>query len=126
MTKSVRIIALVLVLATFACVLASCGKTLSGTYVLTATDIDLGDLGGTQTKVTFKGNKMTTETTTKLFGKETTTTEEATYKIAKNDEGELEFIKTVTVDGKEVSSTYTFEELENGDVKIGGFTYEKQ
>ena len=126
MTKSVRIIALVLVLAACASMLVSCGKTLKGSYVLKATDIDLGDLGSNKTTVVFRGNKFTeTTVTTSILG-DSTVTVEGTYKIQEADDGDWEIIMTVEKDGKEVSETLSFEELENGDIKIGGVTYEKQ
>ena len=126
MKKFVKITALVLVIATFACLLASCGKTLSGTYVLKASDVDLGDIGSNKTTVKFSGNKMTVTSTREFMGQSSTTTQEGTYKIEKNDKDEWTITTTTTVDGKEQTSTVSFEEVDKDTIKIGGITYVKE
>ena len=126
MKKFARIIALVLVIATFTCLIASCGKTLNGTYVMKATDIDFGDLGSNKTTVKFSGNKITVTTTTSVFGQESTTTQEGTYKLEQDEDGNWKITTTYELDGKEQTSSAPFEELDKGDIKIAGVTYTKE
>ena len=126
MKKFVKIIAVALVLVTFAGLLASCGKTLNGTYVMKATDIDLGDLGSNKTTLKFSGNKITVTTTTVVFGQESTTTQEGTYKLEKGEDGNWKITTTYKEDGKEQTASVPFEELDNGDIKIAGTTYTKE
>ncbi len=119
MKKSVKILAIAMVAVMLCLTLASCGKTLSGTYepVVVKEDSVLDKLAGaisevTDTSVTytFSGKKVTVETT--VLGKVETT--EGEYKI-KDDK------ITFTVDEKEES--FTFEELDNGNIKIGAVEY---
>ena len=140
MKKFVKIIAVALVLVTFAGLLVSCGKTLNGTYVaeLSAKDI-AGDIGidasviealssfgnaSVSRKYEFSGNKVTETVSYELpiIGEKSASTE-YTYKIAKNDEGKLEIAFTKVVNDKDVTATFPFEELDDGNIKIAGITY---
>ena len=115
MKKVLSLVLAVAVLATLCLALASCGKKLSGTYEL---DVIVG--GKTYE---FKGNKVTISY--ELFGAKKSS--EGTYKIAKNDDGDLEI--TFTFENKEAeeySGTFSFEEVDKDTIKIAGVKYEKK
>ena len=114
----VKVIALVLVIATLTCVFASCGKTISGTY-----KAELGStsvLGGSAT-YKFSGSKVTISVTAGAFGFEKTTTFEGKYEI--NDD-QITFTFEDS-DAGEYNGTQSFEKGD-GYIKIGGVTYTKQ
>ena len=100
--------------------LASCGKTLSGTYSAG------GDTLGTTYE--FSGNKVTITYKVLGFSKDI----EGTYEITTNDE-DKEVIIFTFADGEEDADDYagefSFAEGKEGDteyIKIGGVKYEKQ
>ena len=113
MKNIVKVVAVVMAIAIVACVLASCGKLLSGTY---KTDSVLGSY----VSYKFSGNKVKIET----YAVGTlVTTEEATYKIA---DGNIEFTYTDTGDGTTAKRTITESFEENGNtIKIGVITLTK-
>ena len=115
MKKFTKIIALALVFVTLVCVLASCGKKLSGEYYV-------GDKTITKsyTTYTFKGSKVTVEAY--AFGNKVANDSfEAKYSIK---DGEITFTWE-DADGNEKTNTQTFEELEDGSIKIGLIKYTK-
>lgn len=133
MKRSIRILAVVMVAVMLCLTLASCGKRLSGKYEIVVgkdggfldgiTDA-IGNATNSKTVYIFSGNKVTVETT--LFGN--VTTSEAKYEI-KDDkitftydysESELE---ELGLDKDDLKDTKTFEELENGNIKIGGVEF---
>ena len=122
MKMTIRIIALAMVSLILCLALASCGKTLSGTYEAVATSEGIlgaiADAVNTGVKYTFSGSKVTIETT--LLG--SVKTFEGKYSI---DDDKITFTFE-DEDAEEYSGTQTFEELENGDIKIGIITYEKK
>ena len=111
MKKTVRILALVMALATVLCVFAACGKTLKGEYS--------AEIAGTGVTYEFKGSKVTI--TTKVLGTKAFEAE-GTYKI-KDDEITITF-ESDDEDAKKYSGTFDFEE---GDdyIKIGVAKYTK-
>lgn len=113
MKKSVKILALVLVVTTLCVALVSCGKKLSGEYK--ALDIELLGQKASVT-YTFKGNKYEKTTETTILGQVSTETEEGTYKIVKNDDNTMEI--TLTKKDAEKGNTFTFAEGD-GYIKIG-------
>lgn len=100
--------------------LASCGKTLSGTY-------EREDLG-VKTSYTFKGKDVTFESKATVLGSVVTTTKTGTYEIEETDDG-LEITFTWVEEGKDdVVETLTLEEGKKNDVKyvkIGLVEYTK-
>lgn len=115
MKKVLSLVLAVAVLATLCLALASCGKKLSGTYELDAI------VGGKTYE--FKGNKVTI--TYELFGAKKSS--EGTYKIAKNDDGDLEITFTFeNKDAEEYSGSFSFEEVDKDTIKIAGVKYEKK
>ncbi len=115
MKKSIRILAVVMVVLTLCLTFASCGKKLSGEYYM-------GDKEVTKSYTTyeFKGNKFTCEVFV-LGQKVTDNSLEGKYKI---DGDEITFTAE-DKNGEEKSSTVAFEELENGNIKIGALEFKK-
>ena len=111
MKKTVRILALVMALATVLFVFAACGKTLKGEYS--------AEIAGTGVTYEFEGKNVTI--TTKVLGIKALELE-GTYKI-KDDEITFTF-ESDEKDAKEYNGTFDFEE---GDdyIKIGVVKYEK-
>ena len=111
MKRFTKVIAIVLVLATLACVFASCGKKLSGKYEATVI--------GTGTCLEFKGNKVFAQF--KILG---------TYGDAVEGKYEIKDNKiTITFEGdnekaNSLEGTFDFEEGD-GYIKIGLVKYTK-
>ncbi len=124
MKKSIiRIIALSLVVV-FACaVLASCGKTISGTYTAGANAFGLA---GTEKTYKFSGSKVKITNVTNVAGFEKTTEFEGKYEIGEDDKGNATITFTFEdKDAESFSGTLPFEKTEDG-IKIGGIEYKKQ
>ena len=121
MKMTIRIIALAMVSLILCLALASCGKTLSGTYEAVATSEGIlgaiADAVNTGVKYTFSGSKVTIETT--LLG--SVKTFEGKYSI---DDDKITFTFE-DEEAKDYSKTVTFEELENGNIKLAGIEYKK-
>ena len=121
MKKSVKFIAIALVAVMLCMALASCGKTLSGTYEPVVASEGLGGLLGdaleSGVKYTFSGTKITIEVST--LGK--VTSFEGKYSI-KDDKITFTF---ETEDAEKYGGTETFKELDNGNIKIGLVEYKK-
>ena len=115
MKKSIRILAVALVLVMLCLSLAACGKKLSGEYYF-------GDKSVTKTYTTytFSGSKVTCEAYV-LGNKVGDDSFEGKYEI-KDDEITFTW---EDANGNEKTNTVAFEELESGDVKIGLVTYKK-
>ena len=115
MKKTLRIVALTMVAIMLCLCLASCGKTLSGEYYM-------GDKSITKsyTTYTFKGSKVTVEVFL-LGNKVGDESFEGKYEI-KDDEIKITY---ENAEGEEKTLTQSFEELEDGSIKIGVLTYKK-
>ena len=107
MKKTTKILALVLVVAMLGCMLAACGKKLSGKYSMEAF--------GTGATMDFSGSKVTI--TVKLVGKELASVD-GTYKI-EDDQITLNF-ESDEDDVNKYNGTFDFEEGD-GYIKIGAF-----
>lgn len=122
MKKVIRITAVALLVVMLTLALASCAKTISGSYkgVLGNTSII-----GTEVVYTFSGNKVTIESTSGVAGFEKTTEFEGTYEIF--TEEDVEYIKFTFEDddADSYNTKVTFEETEDG-IKLGGIEYKKQ
>ena len=115
MKKTVRVVAVAMIALILVMALASCGKTLSGEYYL-------GDKTYTKSYTTyvFSGNKVTVSAY--LGGNKVGDDSfEGTYEIK---DGEITITYTDEA-GEKHSATQTFEELEDGSIKIGALTYKK-
>ncbi len=106
MKKSIKVLALVMTVVLLCLTLASCGKTLSGTYSMEAL--------GTGSEMEFKGNKVTL--TVKVAGKVVGEPVEGKYSI-KDDKITFEF-ESEDKDAENYSGTFDFEEGEDY-IKIG-------
>ena len=127
MKKSIRILALVMVIAMGMMALASCdlfGKTVKGTY-----EAEYDGLFGSKYTTTyeFSGKNVTiTQKSTGITGEVDTDTFEATYEIKEFDDGSMEITFDVDGGNDEIKDgTYTFEETEDYIV-IGKTKYYKK
>ena len=104
-------------------VLASCGKTLKGTY---SAEIDIGVLKYTA-NYEFSGKNVTaTKIVNPLIGDAKTYTIEGTYEIIENDDDTMDIkFEFKTQDDHIKSGTFNFEEGEDY-IKIGGIKYTKK
>lgn len=129
MKRSIRILAIAMVAIMLCLTLASCGKRLSGKYemvvvkeggILDSIAGALGEATNSSVYYIFKGNKLTVETT--VAGNVNTT--EYEYKI-KDDKITLTYVgeDAEELEEDELSETLTFEELESGNLKIGGVEF---
>ena len=116
----IKVIAMVLLLATVCTVLASCGKTISGTYT---GKVDLL-LASYTASYEFSGSKVTVTKTSELLGQSNTTEIKGKYEITEAADGYEITFTFETSDDDVKSGTYTFEEGE-GFIKIGGVQYNK-
>lgn len=112
MKKTIKLVAIVMVVAMLALSLVSCAKTLNGTY-------EGENMIGQKVSYTFDKDTFVKKTTTNVFGAEVTTTEEGTYEIKEDPENadKLVIVLTTVSDDTTVSNTYSFVEGKEGDVK---------
>ena len=115
MKKFTKVIAIVLVLATLVCVFASCGKKISGKYTGEINVV----VASYKVTYNFSGSKVTAEAYVAGV-KVTDGSFEGKYAIK---DGEITF--TYEINGEEKNLTQSFEELDDGSIKIGIITYKK-
>ncbi|MGM9632030.1 MAG: hypothetical protein ACI3XL_02935 [Eubacteriales bacterium] len=123
MKRTIKLVAVFMIIATLALSLVSCGKMLSGTYTYVLTEEN-------KTTYEFSGNKFTRTVTIGGFGFEKSTSVEGTYKIEEDQDkaDALVIILTYEKDGEETSETHSFVEgEENGTkyIKIDGYQFNK-
>lgn len=122
MKKSMKFIAVAMVVLMLCMTLASCGKTLSGKYTAEVNYL----VGKYKVTYSFSGSKVEVVKKNTLLGSSETKTIEGTYEIAEDEAGDLTItFEFETEDDVVKSNTYEFEELENGNIKIGTVEYEK-
>jgi uncharacterized lipoprotein YehR (DUF1307 family) len=123
MKKLTKVLALAIVVAMACLALASCGKTLSGTYTA---ELDVG-IAGAKTSYTFKGSKVTVTKTGSLFGAQNTTEYEGKYVITEAKDGSMTITFTFEdSDAKEYTGEYKFaEDKDAKTITIGVVTYTK-
>ena len=122
MKKSIRILAVVLALTAILCVLASCGKTISGTY---EAEVDALIMKYTAT-YEFSGSKVNITKKTTLLGSVSTAEFEGTYEITENDDGTMEITFDIENGDDQIKSgTFAFEEGKDY-IKIGLIQYNKK
>ena len=118
MKKTVRVLALVMALATVLCVFAACGKTLKGKYS--------ADFLGTGTTLEFDGKDVRLAITVTLIGEVAAI--EGTYKID-GDEISFDFVDDDEIENdkaKEVLAKFSEPvSFEEGDdyIKVAGVKY---
>lgn len=112
MKKTVRILAVVMIVTTLALTLVACSKMLRGKYV--------ADISGMDVYYDFNGKEVTRYIGAGGYGK----TEEGTYEIVKEDG---EYVIKLTFGDR--TETYSFAQgRENGEkyIKIDGRTFTKE
>ncbi len=119
-----KVLALVLVLS-LVFVMASCGKTLSGTY---SADGSLFGLAGGKVSFTFSGSKVTVSETKTFLGNTSTEEYKGSYEITEADDGTMSIKFTFEdSDASKYAGTKTFKENKDaGTITIGMTTYTKQ
>ncbi len=110
MKKSMKIVAVFVVAVMLCLTLASCGKKLSGAYT--------NAVLGTGATYEFKGNDVTVSV--KLAGMDLGSVD-GTYSID-DDKITIEF-ESDKDEVKKYAGTFDFEELDNGNIKIGVLEY---
>ena len=95
MKKTVRILAVFMIIAMLTLTLASCGKTLSGKYK--------GSFLGFETTFEFKGNKVTK--TSGIGGY--TKSVEGTYEIVKSEENSEKYVIKFTFGDETTTSSFS-------------------
>lgn len=123
MKKSVRILAVVMAVLMVTLVLASCGKTIKGTY---SAEVDALVLKYTAT-YEFSGKNVTvTKVVNPLIGDAKTYTIEGTYEIIENDDDTMDIKFEFKTDDDHIKSgTFDFEQGEDY-IKIGIVKYTKK
>lgn len=122
MKKSMKFIAVAMVVLMLCMTLASCGKTLSGKYTAEVNYL----VGKYKVTYSFSGSKVEVVKKSTLLGSSETKTIEGTYEIAEDEAGDLTITFEFEAEDDVIkSNTYEFEELENGNIKIGTVEYEK-
>lgn len=115
MKKTIKIVAVAMVAVMLCLCLASCGKTLSGEYYF-------GDKSVTKTYTTYTFNGSSVKVESYVLGNKVGADSfEGKYSI-KDDEITFTYKDDA---GEEKTLTQTFEELEDGSIKIGVVTYKK-
>ncbi len=126
MKKTIRLVAVLMIVAMLAVSLTSCSKMLSGKYV---SESGIGDLVGARTVYEFKGNKVTmTITTSNIITGESTESKTGTYEIMEDNDDPDKLVIAFEFEGED-RYTRSFSEGENVDgekiITIGGVDYKK-
>ena len=126
MKKTIKLLAVVMVVAMLALALVSCAKTLNGKYT---SESGLGDLAGSRTVYEFTGNKVTmTVTTSTILTGESTTIKTGTYEIMEDNDDPSKLVIAFEFEGED-RYTRSFSEGENVDgekiITIGGIDYKQ-
>ncbi len=125
MKKTIRLVAVLMIVAMLAVSLTSCSKMLSGKYV---SETDAGFIGESTEVYEFSGNKVTYTSTTDMLGKESTTTKTGTYEIMEDNDDPEKLVIAFEFEGED-RYTRSFSEGENVDgekiITIGGVDYKK-
>ena len=126
MKKTIRLVAVLMIVAMLAVSLTSCSKMLSGKYVA---EIEIPFLGESTVVYEFSGNKVTYTATSKgTFGSEKTETKTGTYEIMEDNDDPSKLVIAFEFEGED-RYTRSFSEGENVDgekiITIGGVDYKK-
>ena len=126
MKKTIRLVAVLMIVAMLAVSLTSCSKMLSGKYVA---EIEIPFLGESTVVYEFIGNKVTYTATSKgAFGGEKTETKTGTYEIMEDNDDPSKLVIAFEFEGED-RYTRSFSEGENVDgekiITIGGVDYKK-
>lgn len=126
MKKTVRILAVFMIIAMLSLTLVACAKTISGKWVAEG---DFMGFAGSKTVLEFSGkNVKRTVTTSTILTGESTTTEEGTYEIMEDNNNPDNFVIVFTFDGKRTDPV-PFSEGKNADgekiITIGGVDFKQ-
>ena len=126
MKKTIRLVAVLMIVAMLAVSLTSCSKMLSGKSVA---EIEIPFLGESTVVYEFSGNKVTYTATSKgTFGSEKTETKTGTYEIMEDNDDPSKLVIAFEFEGED-RYTRSFSEGENVDgekiITIGGVDYKK-
>ena len=126
MKKTIRILAVFMIIAMLSLTLVACAKTLNGKWVAEG---DLWGIAGAKTVLEFSGKNVTrTITTNNILTGESTTTEEGTYEIMEDNKNPNKFVIVFTFDGKRADPV-SFSEGKNADgekiITIGGVDFKQ-
>ena len=122
MKKTIKLLAVIMVVAMLALALVSCAKTISGKY---SAEVDWTIVSG---KVTyeFKGNDVTMTTTSGIFGFEKSETETGTYEIVESEENPDKLVIKFTFGDQTATYSYSEGELDGEKIIIiNGTTFTK-
>ena len=124
MKKTVKIIALTMVLVMAVVLLASCSKTLSGTY---SGEIGSSSIVGAKATYKFSGSNVTLTVSGSLLGATSSTEYKGTYTIDQKDDGTETITFNFENEDTNYNGTFDFSEGKNDDgtptIKIGLITY---
>ena len=122
MKNVIKITAVALLVVVLTLTLASCAKTISGSYEAKLGDTDII---GTELTYTFSGNRVKIESTSGIAGFEKTVEFEGTYEIF--TEEDVEYIKFTfeDEDADSYNTKVTFKQTEDG-IELGGVKYDKK
>lgn len=126
MKKTIRLVAVLMIVAMLAVSLTSCSKMLNGKYVA---EMEIPFLGESTVVYEFTGNKVTYTATSKgAFGSEKTETKTGTYEIMEDNDDPSKLVIAFEFEGED-RYTRSFSEGENVDgekiITIGGVDYKK-
>lgn len=122
MKKTIKLVAVVMVVAMLALSLVACAKTLNGKYT---SEVDWGIVKGNVT-YEFKGNDVTMTTTTGIAGFEKNDTKTGTYEIVESEENADKLVIKFTFGDDTTTYSYSEGELDGEKVIIiNGTTFTK-
>ena len=122
MKKTIKLVAVVMVIAMLALALVACAKTLNGKYT---SEVDWGIVKGEVT-YEFKGNDVTMTTTTGIAGFEKNDTKTGTYEIVESEENADKLVIKFTFGDDTTTYSYSEGELDGEKVIIiNGTTFTK-
>ena len=122
MKRTIKLVAVVMVVAMLALALVSCAKTLNGKYT---SEVDWGWVKG---KVTyeFKDNDVTMTSTTGIAGFEKSETKTGTYEIVESEENADKLVIKFTFGDDTTTYSYSEGELDGEKIIIiNGTTFTK-
>ena len=126
MKKTIRILAVVMIIAMLSVTFVGCSKMLSGKWVSEGSG--LGELASAKTVYEFFGSKVTKTVTTTLMGNDSTETFEGKYEILKDNNNPDKLVIAFEFEGKD-RYTLSFSEGKNADgekiITIGGIDFKQ-
>lgn len=126
MKKTIKILAVVMIIAMLSVVIVGCSKKLSGKWV--SDSAGFGELASSKTVYEFSGKKVTMTVTSTLVGKDSTETLEGTYEIMEDNDNPDKLVIAFEFEGKD-RYTVSFSEGKNADgdkiITIGGVDFKQ-